>query len=176
MKKLLSLFISLSSLLYLASCSFDLGFEPVRLYKFSASLKYVTDNGVLQKNPEIQLFTSYENTRSYFDEYTCPYGSESRKKVEEYILENVDFERFNLLGYMNEEGTNSILHAVSVDENNVTIYFYTPEVVTDDMACKWLIFTVDKKYELLDFVIETQRMIEKQANHLRDNFDEDYYF
>lgn len=67
MKKFLSFWLIFGSLFSLAGCSFDLGFEPVRLYKFSAPLKYTVDNNVLQENPEIQLFTSYENMCSYFE-------------------------------------------------------------------------------------------------------------
>lgn len=130
MKKLLSFLVFFSSLLPLTSCSFNLGFDPVRLYKFSASLKYLIDNNVLQEKPEIQLFTSYENMCSYFDKFTYPYGYSSgdREQADKDILENVDFEKFNLLGYMREEGTGSTLHSVSVNENNINIYFYTPEM------------------------------------------------
>ena len=47
--------------LCLTSCSFNLGFEPTILYKFSAELKYARDNNVMQKEPEIHLFNNYEN-------------------------------------------------------------------------------------------------------------------
>ncbi len=77
---------------------------------------------------------------------------------------------------MMEEGTGSTLHTVSSNENEITIYFYTPEVVTDDMAYKWLIFEVDKKCELSNFVIETENMTQKQADYLRNNFAKEYWF
>lgn len=175
MKKIIG-YISMVVILMLSSCSFNLGFEPVRLFKFSASLKYTVDNNVSQEKPEIQLFTSYEDMCSYFDEYTYPYGGGNREQADKDILELVDFSEFNLLGYMREDGTGSITYSVSVSDNNVIIYSYCPEVVTWDMAYKWLIFKVDKKYELSDFVIETEKMSEKQVDYLMDNFAKEYWF
>lgn len=178
MKKLLSLLATFASLFSLSSCGFELGFEPAKLYKFSACLKYTIDNSVLQEEPEIKLFTSYENMCSYFDEYTYPYGygSGNREQANKDILENIDFEKSNLLGYMIEEGTGSTLHAVSVIENNITIYFYTPEIVTDDMAYKWLIVEVDKKFEFSELNIKTKDMNESQAKYLYNNFASEYRF
>lgn len=174
MKSFLSFLAAFGSLV---GCAFDLGFEPTRLYKFSAWLKYNVDNNVSQEELEIQLFTSYENLCSYFDEFTYPYGVlEQRDKAENDILKHMDFERSNLLGYMKEEGTGSIIHAVSVEENNIAIYSYVAELGTDDMAYKWLIFEVDKKYALSDFIIETKDMTETQADYLRDSFAEEYWF
>ena len=171
MKKLFSVFIPLVFLFVTSSCSIDLGFKPTRLYKFSASLKYTVDNNVSQEKPEIQLFTNYESMCFYFNEYTNPYGGGDIA-----ILEKIDFEKSNLFGYMMEEGTGSTLHAVSVENTNITVYSYTPEVVTNDLAYKWLIFEVDKMYELSDFVIKTQKMSVKQKNYLVDNFEERYWF
>ena len=178
MKKLLTLLVVFVSLFSLSSCGFELGFEPAKLYKFSARLKYTVDNSVLQEEPEIKLFTSYENMCSYFDEYTYPYGygSGDRELAEKDILENIDFEKSNLFAYMMEEGTGSTLHAVSVAENNITIYFYTPEIVTCDMAYKWLIVEVDKKFEFSELNIETKDMNESQAKYLYNNFASDYWF
>lgn len=178
MKKLLTLLAVFVSLFSLSSCGFELGFEPAKLYKFSARLKYTIDNSVLQEEPEIKLFTSYENMCSYFDEYTYPYGygSGNKEQASKDILENIDFEKSNLFGYMRQEGTGSTLHAVSVIENNITIYFYTPEIVTDDMAYKWLIVEVDKKFEFSELNIKTKDMNERQAKHLYNNFASDYWF
>ncbi len=178
MKKLLILLAAFVSLFSLSSCGFELGFEPAKLYKFSASLKYTIDNNVFQEEPEIKLFTSYENMCSYFDEYTYPYGygSGDREQAEKDILENIDFEKSNLFAYMRQEGTGSILHAVSVIENNITIYFYTPEIGTDDMAYKWLIVEVDKKFEFSELNIKTKDMNERQAKHLYNTFASEYWF
>ena len=77
---------------------------------------------------------------------------------------------------MREEGTGSTLHAVSVIENNITIYFYTPEIFTTDMAYKWLIVEVDKKFEFSELNIETKDMYERQAKHLYNNFASEYWF
>ena len=92
MKKLLTLLVTFVSLFSLSSCGFELGYEPAKLYKFSASLKYTIDNNVLQEEPEIKLFTSYENMCSYFDECTYPYGygSGDREQAEKEIFENID--------------------------------------------------------------------------------------
>lgn len=176
MKKLLSLLTTFVSLFSLSSCGFELGFEPAKLYKFSARLKYTIDNSVLQEEPEIKLFTSYENMCSYFDEYTSLYGGLNKEQASKDILENVDFEKSNLFAYMMEEGTSSTLHAISVIENNITIYFYTPEIFTTDMAYKWLIVEVDKKFEFSELNIETKDMNESQAKYLYNNFASDYWF
>lgn len=130
----------------------------------------------MQEEPEIKLFTSYENMCSYFDEYTYPYGGGNREQANKDILENIDFEKSNLFAYMRQEGTGSTLHAVSVVENNITIYFYTPEIVTDDMAYKWLIVEVDKKFEFSELNIETKDMNESQTKYLYNNFTSEYWF
>ena len=77
---------------------------------------------------------------------------------------------------MREEGTGSTLHAVSVIENNITIYFYTPEIFTTDMAYKWLIVEVDKKFEFSELNIETKDMNERQAQYLYNSFASEYWF
>lgn len=175
MKKLLTLLVAFF-LFSLSSCSFELGFEPAKLYKFSARLKYTIDNSVLQEEPEIKLFTSYENMCSYFDEYTSLYGGGNKEQASKDILENVDFDKSNLFAYMMEEGTSSTLHAVSVIQNNITIYFYTHEVVDTVMAYKWLVVEVDKKFDFSELNIETKDMNESQAKYLYNNFASDYWF
>ena len=175
MKKLLTLLVAFF-LFSLSSCSFELGFEPAKLYKFSARLKYTIDNSVLQEEPEIKLFTSYENMCSYFDEYTSLYGGGNKEQASKDILENVYFDKSNLFAYMMEEGTSSTLHAVSVIQNNITIYFYTHEVVDTVMAYKWLVVEVDKKFDFSELNIETKDMNESQAKYLYNNFASDYWF
>ena len=61
-------------------------------------------------------------------------------------------------------------------ENKITIYSYTPNVVTCDMAYKWFIFEVDKQYLLSDFIIEYDKMTKDQVNCLTDNYSSNYYF
>lgn len=175
MKKIIS-YISMVVTLMLSSCAFNLGFEPVRLYKFSTSLKYTVDNNVPQEKPEIQLFTSYESMCTYFDEYTYPYSGGNRVQADKDILAMVDFSKSNLLGYMREDDTGSTTRSVSVNDNNITIYYYCPEIGTADMAYKWFIFEVDKKYELSDFVIETKDMSERQIDYLINNYGDEYWF
>lgn len=160
----------------LSSCVYSLGFEPVRLYNLSASLKYYVDNNISQDELETQLFTSYENMSSYFDEYTYSYGGVDKEQIYKDILENIDFNISNLFGCMRQEGTSSSIHAVSIKDNNITIYHYTPDAVDTVIAYKWLIFEVDKKYSLQDFNIEYKRMNKKQVDCLIDNYTSKFYF
>ena len=178
LKSKLSLFTyTIIGVLALTACSFNLGFEPTKLYKFEAELKYVRDNNVMQEKPEIQLFTSYDQMCGWFDEYTYPYGViEDTKKAYSDILENVDFQTHNLFGYMQYDGTGSTTRSVSLDENRITFYSYTPDIVTDDIAYKWYIFEVDKEYSLDDIEIEYKDMSKEQVDYLIENYSSDFYF
>jgi hypothetical protein len=167
---------SVISLLSLSACSFNLGFEPTRLYKFSAELKYFRDNNVLQEKPEIQLFNSYDQMCNWFDESTYPYGGESQEEAYDDILKNVDFETNNLFAYMRYDGTGSTTRAVCLNENIVTFYSYTPDVVTLDIAYKWFIFEIDKKYSLNDIEIEHKEMSKEQTDYLIENYSFDFYY
>lgn len=161
----------------LSGCAFNLGFEPVKLYKFSAELKYNSDNNILMSDPTIQLFTSYPQMCDWFDEFTNPYGVEKdREEAYKSILEDVNFDTYNLFGYMRYDGTGSTRRAVSLIDNKITFYAYTPNVVTDDIAYKWYIFEVDKKYSLEDFTIKHENMSEKQLHYLVNNYSDNFYF
>ena len=162
--------------LCLTSCSFNLGFEPTILYKFSAELKYARDNNVMQKEPEIHLFNNYENMYQWFDTYTYPYGGRDKELAFNEILNNVDFQKYNLFGYMQYDGTGSIIRTVSLDKNKITFYSYMPDIVTDDIAYKWYIFEINKEYSLEDIEIEFKKMSVKQKVYLVNNYSCDYYF
>ena len=170
------LFCSFIGTLFLTVCSFDLGFEPVRLYHISAPLKVYVDNNISQEEPEIQLFTNYEQMCDWFSEFTYSYGNESSEGFKKAILDSVNFDTHNLFAYMREDGTGSTTRAISLVENKITFYTYIPDAVNCDMAYKWFIFTVDNKYDLDDFIIEYETMSKEQIRYLTDNYSSDFYF
>ncbi len=168
MKKniLVKLTLIVISTIMISGCS-NLNFTPIWLYKFFSPLKEQSN----QKGPTIQLFTCYDLMCEWFDEFVL-----NKIDSDKEILNGVDFNKHNLFAYMQEDGTGSTIRAISLIENKITIYSYTPNVVTCDMAYKWFIFEVDKQYLLSDFIIEYDKMTKDQVNCLTDNYSSNYYF
>lgn len=68
-------------------------------------------------------------------DYFNSYGGGNQDIAYNEILEYIDFNNSNLLGYIQEEDTGSRIHAVGITDNiNITIYSYTPAIVTDVIA------------------------------------------
>lgn len=145
--------LSMAFLAVLFGCrgEMPLDFVPERVYGLYTAPLHVMDGLGYSPYKDKRIFNSNEEIETFFlDESRFSVGW-SRPEVFDVIASEVDFSSVSLLAFVQEEGTGSYVHYVQKEGNVITVHAFCGEVVTNDIACDYLMIAVEKDAEAEEF-------------------------